>query len=83
MLRLFGHPCWALLNDVGYCWMIAGKVWLWPKMLDIIDCCWVMLEWFGHPTQQNRARVSAMINTRHVLNALSWASKVTGVICER
>ena len=30
------------------------------KMLDIVGWCWVMLELFGHPTQQNHVCTSAM-----------------------
>ena len=30
------------------------------------------LEWFGHSTQQNDVRASAMVKTRLVLNSYSW-----------
>ena len=41
-------------------------------MLDIVGCCWVMLEWFDHPTQQNHVRASAMLKACIVLNSFSW-----------
>ena len=38
----------------------------------------MMLEWFGHPTQQNHVRASEIVKTRHVLNSLSWVERSYG-----
>ena len=41
-------------------------------MLDIVGFCWVVLEWFDHPTQQNQVRASVMLKVCTVLNSFSW-----------
>ena len=57
-------------NIVGTCCAkMLGIVCIWSKMLDIVGYCWVMLEWFSHPTQQIHILASAMVKTGPILNS--------------
>ena len=38
----------------------------------------MMLGWFGHPTEQNHVRASAMVKAHDVLNSLSWVEGSKG-----
>ena len=41
-------------------------------MLGAVGYCWMMLEWFGHSTQQSHVGASAMVKTRHILSSFAW-----------
>ena len=65
MLRWFGHPCWTLLDDAGWCW----------RKFDFdknVGRCWVMFEWIGDSAHQNHLRASAVRKACH--NLICFAS---------